>query len=102
VSGYDWTTEDGAYRHFYFCEQCEDTDSEVLALITDCFARLGDVGGYLAYVRVPLTINRGVRDFTIPITLASVCYRVAIDLRSRDKNYEYMPVVGFGLAKEEA
>jgi len=91
VSNYDWTTEDGAYRHFYFAEQCEDTDSEVLALVIDCLTRLGDVGGYRVYVRFPLTIERGILS---PESLETI----EIELRPRPVlpvgsiQYDHLPI----------
>jgi len=92
---YDWTDPQSHYRHFLFSEVCEDKPEQVLALVEKCLKQLGNVTGYAAFLRYPLTIERD-------IDVASVRMRLAIDLHSRDKNYEYMPAVAFGLAKEEA
>ena len=88
---YDWIDVSGRYRHFHFDKHCENKPELVLALVEECLNQLGDIAGYSVLVRYPLTI-------TVEHDIAHVSYRLAIDLHSRDRNYEYMPAVGFGLA----
>lgn len=93
---YDWKTEDGEYRHFYFDVQCVDTDGAVLALIDECQRLVGDLSGYTVYVRHAFTVERGIREFGHYRLLANVRYRIGVNLKSRPAADAPPLMFGFG------
>jgi hypothetical protein len=93
---YDWKTEAGDYRHFYFDVQCVDTDGAVLALIDECQRLVGDLSGYTVYVRHAFTVQRGIREFGHVRLLANVRYRIGVNLKSRPAADDQPIMCGFG------
>jgi hypothetical protein len=87
MSTYDWTTDDGKYRHFYFSEECPDSPADVLALVERCIKQLGDITQHNVLVRYPLSIERD-RDFSTDEKIASVRMRVAVALGPKRINSE--------------
>jgi hypothetical protein len=73
-------------KHFIVDSQAiEDTDASVLEWVNKYVEALKTCEGQMVFMRVPLEIQRGIKDFGTPRTFAKVYARWSVEIPEPDR-----------------